>query len=406
MSKRRRIVVKTPVIDETKYTDIYDDIKRADLENTTIREEIDGWVVSTIPANSDIYRGVNYDDYRHENYLDSEEGFIYFGNFDIGANYAFSSDMVRHAGKIVKFKTKRIIRVLDLSVVENFDKLFEDIKDDPDFNDMKKLFKDAFGYSPGNKNIKRISVTTHDYPLSLLLCKYFYKKGLDLHGFGYNSIEGFHMEYMICTKNITSYIKLTDIEYRWLSFYRPDFIFNKKKKSVEINTRKDYLFETKEGLLTKNVIENSKPTYYIGKTAKKVDYLKHYNFPSITTHYTKWDRFLFQQPFYSLLLKNLFIDYPAKKAKIFDDMEKVRQSMELPQSSTAPQKRRAKAARTKKAPKSVHTPPREPSAVLKEQEIKQSPDVFSLPPGKKRCPPGSNFDKKINMCRKNTQKKK
>ena len=306
--------VKEPKISNYSFIDIYDDIKKNDIETVAKKANINGWIVQIVPKDSILYRGVQSSDYKHTQYLDNEEGFIYYGNFDVAAQYAFGGDFTAGgAGKIVALHVKQDVTFLDVSEISNFKKLFKMIEANP------QLIRDieyAYGYDDthANPTITRISQPDTDYRLSKWFCSFFNSNNLPFQGYGSNFISGFHMEYTFCTNKITSYIKPSNLEYRWFSFYRPKFLVEKGK--LVINNREDYIFETKNGEMTNNVINIKKPFTIFGKRTsdgkvtqdiRPVQFANglYYPWPSDSVSFHNNERILFQEPIFSYWLLSI-----------------------------------------------------------------------------------------------------
>lgn len=312
MSNPKRI--REPNMKNYNFNDIYNKIKNTDLENKTTKITIDGWVVLIVPKDTIMYRGVKVTDYKHTQYLDNSEGFIYFGNFDVAAVYAFGDANMggtNEAGKIISLIAKQNIIFLDLSVMSNFQKIFE--TNPP--NEIVLDLKLSYGYdnTETNPTIKRNSDRDADYRLSKWFCAFFYKNNLPFQGYGYNLIANFHMEYILCTNNVSSYLIPTPFEYRWFDFYREKYIFNSKTKSLNSNNREDYIFETKDGLLTNNVINIDMVYNTLGEltdegavisTKRNVNFEYGSYLPS-NNAYHKCDRILFQEPIFSFWMISL-----------------------------------------------------------------------------------------------------
>ena len=303
--------VKEPKISNYSFTDIYDDIKKNDIEIVAKKANVNGWMVQIVPKGSILYRGVPSSDYKHTQYLDNEEGFIYYGNFDVAAQYAFAGDHTAGgAGKIVALDVKQDVTFMDVSEISNFKKLFKMIEPNPQ---LIKDIKYAYGYDDTHTNptINRISHPEIDYRLSKWFCSFFNSNNLPFQGYGNDIISGFHTEYIFCTNKITSYIKPSNLEYRWFSFYRQEYLIE-KGEFIE-NKREDYIFETKNGEMTNNVINIKKPFVIFGKRTsdgkvtqniRRVQFVngRYYPWPSDSVSFHNNERILFQEPIFSYWL--------------------------------------------------------------------------------------------------------
>lgn len=207
VTKKRTTVVSNP--HSTPNT-------KPDWDTVSTKETIEHngktYTVIVIPKNTYVYRGFLYGDdpndftseedkketeiLNAEQYNKRKNAGIYYANLAIACYYAYNPDYGKRANHVVvEYKTKKPIKIVDMSVWQNLKNIVDDV---PELNELLEITHGFKSKKPKSK-LKRFSGGTDDEMTESM--KEWLKSNPVFNGFGHLIMPGFHSEFTCVDRN-------------------------------------------------------------------------------------------------------------------------------------------------------------------------------------------------------------
>lgn len=171
----------------------------------------DGYHLTILPSDSLLYRGIRYYPSSNRWGVKYSNNYLYFANFRDALLYSFLYDKRNPVcAKMVEYNTTRDLRLINFNDTQNFQLLLERGLFDEESLDY---FRNAFGWMPYSKTIKRFS----DFDLDMGVAEFVAEKLPQYDGYIYLG-DDFHTEIFI-SRPIDSGIVLTGHEWRHIPEY-------------------------------------------------------------------------------------------------------------------------------------------------------------------------------------------